>query len=1129
MGSVYKARQPMLDRLVAIKILPPKLAKDAEYIARFFREARAAGKLSHPNIVAGIDVGEADGYYYFAMEYVEGEPLSAVLKREGRLPERRAVEIARQVAEGLRHAHEHDIIHRDIKPENILLDASGTAKVCDLGLARSASGDDISLTQTGTAVGTPYYLSPEQARGDKDLDDRTDVYSLGATLFRMVAGRPPFDGPTAAVVMTKHLSEHPPPLREIVPEISDGLAAVVARTLEKRREDRYASMGELIEDLDRVLAGEEPVAARGRMRAGGRRAREEGMVAARAGRAAPDRATVSGAPAGLAGGRGTAVFLAAAGVALAAGIGAYALLAGGGGPPPRDAGPRPPEGITGKAGPPTDASPVRPVPPAEEARRLFEAARDFQRDNPNDLAGAIARFERARDAAPGTEYARMAGEAAAALAARRDAAAAAIRQAAGDAGALAAKGDYDGAAAVWRKAWEDAGEAARPEMAKAIAALRGEAEARLTAAMDEADRCAAEKRFADAIRALDAVKDVVYRDWEDRLRAARAKIEAAEKEAETARRAEAAEAALAKYADVFVAALIGGDGAAAKKAADEAAADPALKGLPEEAGAASKVRGMTEVCDALARMDAARLAALEKLKDGAERTFETVRGTVKGAVSRAGPDEIAVRIKIPGAGGAFGEQKIRLADLTPESRKALALDGGFTPATPAERIAASARAIAAGDIESAGSMLEAAKDHWLAPACRRKLDEKLLGAAEASAKAAWEAIARAAGTGKIPDARAKELGERLAAFEKEHGGTKFAAGIKVELDALKDRLAQAGGGWRTIRPADLETVLKGQAKASTEGDTLVLDIPPGPGNNVRIYPLRFAKDFRLSLEFSGELIEMELRKVNWHGCILMLIGRDMYRARTYPADDPHSPQQLAGEKRPGILGPGWHRLEIAASGRSFSATLDGAALCAVDDLPAVARGDISIFGWPAHAGQRLQIRNVRVSVPERDVSQGVFDGIFMANGQGNNWVDFKADGEDVSRRYPLATGADGTPDRAILDVLQKVFSLNRGRVSWRLVNGQPVATAVEIATPKEQSGTLIGVLTFNQNNCIEVKPDSGPPERFIPRWMGGHPSQGGGLDRQMVAALTRFKVGDRVRVSWIYETRKRVVGIEPAP
>lgn len=259
MGAVYQARQISLQRIVAVKILAPKHARDQEYVQRFQLEARATGKLNHPNIVAATAVGFADRYYYFAMEFVEGESLKAKIVRKGALPEDEVVRIGAAMASALSHAHEAGIIHRDVKPDNILIDTAGTAKLTDLGLAKLQEKEDGSLTKSGATVGTPHYIAPEQASGERDIDGRADVYSLGCTLYHAATGRTPFDATNAAMLMVKHLNEKIPHPQAIRPELSDEFCAVLSRMVARNREDRYTDMQEAAEDLDALAHGEEPV------------------------------------------------------------------------------------------------------------------------------------------------------------------------------------------------------------------------------------------------------------------------------------------------------------------------------------------------------------------------------------------------------------------------------------------------------------------------------------------------------------------------------------------------------------------------------------------------------------------------------------------------------------------------------------------------------------------------------------------------------------------------------------------------------------------------------------------------------------------------------------------------------
>jgi serine/threonine protein kinase len=253
MGSVYKARQVSMDRFVALKILPPRLSRDRQFVDRFLNEARSVARLRHENIILGIDAGESNGIYYFAMEYVEGETVQQILQREGRLDEQRALRIANQIAAALQHAFDHHLVHRDIKPSNILITRDGVAKLCDLGLAKVQHRNDAAVTQIGMAVGTPHYISPEQARGETEVDIRSDLYSLGASLYHMLVGEVPFTGPNAAVVMSKHVTTPPTPPRDKVPVLQPSTNALVLKCMAKHREHRFQKPSELSQEIKKIL------------------------------------------------------------------------------------------------------------------------------------------------------------------------------------------------------------------------------------------------------------------------------------------------------------------------------------------------------------------------------------------------------------------------------------------------------------------------------------------------------------------------------------------------------------------------------------------------------------------------------------------------------------------------------------------------------------------------------------------------------------------------------------------------------------------------------------------------------------------------------------------------------------
>ena len=265
MAEVFLARDQLLDRPVAIKVLFPEFATDPAFVERFRREATAAANLNHPNIVGVYDWGEAEGTYFIVMEYVDGRSLSEILRADGPLHPDRAADIGADVAAALGFAHRNGVVHRDVKPGNVLVDQSGQVKVADFGIARAitASSDD-NLTQAGTVMGTATYFSPEQARGDA-VDPRSDIYSLGCVLYELVVGRPPFSGDSPVAIAYKQVHESPVPPRQINPAVPPALEAIILKCLAKNPVNRYPSAEDLRADLRRFREGNrilaEPVMA----------------------------------------------------------------------------------------------------------------------------------------------------------------------------------------------------------------------------------------------------------------------------------------------------------------------------------------------------------------------------------------------------------------------------------------------------------------------------------------------------------------------------------------------------------------------------------------------------------------------------------------------------------------------------------------------------------------------------------------------------------------------------------------------------------------------------------------------------------------------------------------------------
>ena len=254
MSSVYLAEHVLMKRRVAIKVLPHRRVGESSYLDRFYREAQAAAALKHPNIVMAHDFGEEDGTYYLVMEYVEGQDLQQMVKQEGPLPPEKAAYYIRQAALGLQHAHEAGMVHRDVKPGNLLVDATDTVKVLDLGLARFVeedSGEKASLTleHNETVLGTADYLAPEQCLNSHQVDHRADIYSLGCTLYFLLTGRPPFNEGTMAQRMVKHVNEEPPDLLELRPDLPLELVELCRRMMAKKPEERPQTMQEVAELL----------------------------------------------------------------------------------------------------------------------------------------------------------------------------------------------------------------------------------------------------------------------------------------------------------------------------------------------------------------------------------------------------------------------------------------------------------------------------------------------------------------------------------------------------------------------------------------------------------------------------------------------------------------------------------------------------------------------------------------------------------------------------------------------------------------------------------------------------------------------------------------------------------------
>jgi serine/threonine-protein kinase len=249
MGDIYKAIQNPLNRIVALKVLPPNFVRDEEFAKRFEIEARAVSLLQHQNIVSIYEYGEEDGYRYFAMQFVDGVDLSQFINDHREVSISAVIDFSRQICRGLRYAHSHNVIHRDIKPQNILIDQNNVAKLSDFGIAKIFSGANI--TMAGFTLGTPEYMSPEQALGKK-TDHQTDIYSLGIVMYEMLTKQHPFTGSNAMAVVYKQVHDHPILPSQKRRDTPKRLELIVLKALKKERKDRYQSIEEMLSHLDSV-------------------------------------------------------------------------------------------------------------------------------------------------------------------------------------------------------------------------------------------------------------------------------------------------------------------------------------------------------------------------------------------------------------------------------------------------------------------------------------------------------------------------------------------------------------------------------------------------------------------------------------------------------------------------------------------------------------------------------------------------------------------------------------------------------------------------------------------------------------------------------------------------------------
>jgi len=862
MGTVYRARQVSMDRVVALKILPPKLAKDKAFVQRFIREARAAASLQHPNIVQGIDVGVADGYYYFAMELVDGPTIKQLIQRDGKLEEKRALEIVRGIALALGHAHEQGIIHRDVKPENLMLTAKGEPKLADLGLARRVE-DAGSVTLEGTALGTPYYMAPEQVRGLPDIDTRADIYALGATLFHMVTGAVPFDGPSASAIMTRQVTDPPPSARTANPNLSRACDELIQRMMAKDPADRPQTPAELLSDIDDALAG------RVHLRPSPRTKTRALAGAPKHRRPRPTPADVGGAslPRVLPKRRVGPWVFAGAGILVLAVVLIWLATRGGGPPKPT-----------------TD--------PAQVALRQADA---WAKSHPDDHDGAIARYQAIASQHGGSQWAATAAGRVEELRKRRAAATtqaqaskgleAAIAKLTATARDLAAKDRFgDALKAI------DAFAAARkePSAADAAGALKRDvlasAGARFDTLADAADDAKGQGDYAKARATLEPVLAFGIPDLADAAKRKLARYGAEEKNAEHLAKWDTIKAKAAKPAQegkfgealklLETAKAIPLDDMADRIADEVAAVEDARQAKLDAALAAYRPES-DKVWAAFKERDYATadrlLADLAKRPEFTVGGVSTPRETDPAAWRHAAHNMLAADQQAAGLLKAFWAAveeglKLRVGQFlafggeggtiaavrngqvtlkTPKGEATLpiaklgtkqALMYALLKDDPRSHLIRGVYLLAEqAELDEAQQALASAGDAQHAAAYRDRLDALRLGADEHAARRAWARI-EAVAKHKLSRTQIARLGELLGEFEKEHGQSKARREVAEQLTALRARVARAAEPVvYTEWPFDAQEARRRQAEtARAIGVPVEQDIDLGGGVKVTL-------------------------------------------------------------------------------------------------------------------------------------------------------------------------------------------------------------------------------------------------------------------------------------------------------
>jgi len=522
MGTVFKARASKTGAIVALKMLPPHLARDENFVKRFLREAKIAAQLNHPNIVAAIEAGSANKQHYFAMEYVEGETVQQRLDRDRLIPEGEALHIVRRVAFALQYAASMGLIHRDIKPDNIFLLPGGEVKLGDMGLAKSIDQDVTKLTKSKMVVGTPQYISPEQARGVEDLDIRCDIYSLGATLHHMITGEIPYEARSTFAMLNKHLHEEVPWPADINDDLTDDVCQLIQAMMAKDPADRYQTPLDLIYDLDLVIKGAAPSTA---MLEIGKSAIRPAVRVRKAADAAERRRLRLEADARFAATlaigngleQGTAqvpkhVFIVAGAFLAALCALALALWSRSSRAPEP---PAPPKPDSGKRPP---VVPDKPSMGPQQFAEIYRYASEFWKKNPRKYTESIANFATVRASARDTVWAMKARAAISQIEkARGDAGDAVLARMEDRASALVATHDYDRAMQVYAEVPAEFADVLVGRTQAGARAVATAAEQKIASVLAAAEECAAAGEPAEGLKKLGALAGVAYSPWAEKV------------------------------------------------------------------------------------------------------------------------------------------------------------------------------------------------------------------------------------------------------------------------------------------------------------------------------------------------------------------------------------------------------------------------------------------------------------------------------------------------------------------------------------------------------------------------------------------------------------------------------------